>query len=810
MNRLSRSLASLIERRAWLVIGGACALTAVFAFGISHLQFKTTQDTLLSPDSKVAKDNRTYQDSFGGEPIIILLEGDVMKLFEEPDRSAVDAMVREFAADPRIHSVVTPASSVELGVSQVDQQAAAALFELGRVQDEAEKQARAKALAVGAAADAVEAAAQAGRRDALARYLGDRAADLDRFQAAGEVSVANPKFAEFVLFDADGRPRPGIEGIVPDHGHALIVVRLAGNMAFDEQSKAAAYVRDRSRDLKLEGLSVLPAGPALLLKEINDGMRTNMVIMGAVSAAVMASVLFLVFRARWRLLALPVVLAASVWTFGFLGYISFPLTLVTISALPILIGLGVDFAVQIHNRFEEEQALGVTSPLGSTLARTGKALGLAVVGAVAGFLALQLSAVPMVRDFSLMLALGAIVLLAGAVFGLGSALTLRERPPPAARPVGDVAPVERVMDTLARGTIGRAVPIVAIGGIVFLAGVWSDQRLGLETDPERFVSRSSPVLRDLRHIRDVTRSSDEIDFLVEASDVRDPGVETWMLDFQDRQIQRHPELLIGASPASVVRDVLGRPPLTEDEAASVLGAAPDQLRRTLISADGTKANLVFNVGRVSLAQRKTLVDSMAKDLNAPPGVRVSPGGLAVIGVATVDALGDKRTLMTVVALGAIFVVLAGAFRSVPLAVVALLPVLFAVGTSATLLYVLGIDLNPLTAVSGPLVIAMGTEFTVLLMSRYREEREAGREPREALAVTMSRIGRAILASGLTVVGGFGALMFADFPLLQDFGRVTALNVFLSLTSALIVLPPVLIWLDEEAGLMPVPHQLEAR
>ena len=228
-----------------------------------------------------------------------------------------------------------------------------------------------------------------------------------------------------------------------------------------------------------------------------------------------------------------------------------------------------------------------------------------------------------------------------------------------------------------------------------------------------------------------------------------------------------------------------------------------------MSDDGAKAALVFSVGRVSLDERRSLVNAMTADLSPPPGVTVAPGGLAVIGVATVDALGDRRTLMSVVAVAAIFVVLAVAYRSLALSAAALMPVLFALGSSATLLYVLGIELNPLTAVSGPLVIAMGTEFTVLLLSRYREERAAGQGPREALAMASERIGPAIFASGLTVIGGFGALIFADFPLLQDFGKVTALNISLSLASALVILPPILIWLDEEVGLAPLRREAKA-
>ena len=52
-----------------------------------------------------------------------------------------------------------------------------------------------------------------------------------------------------------------------------------------------------------------------------------------------------------------------------------------------------------------------------------------------------------------------------------------------------------------------------------------------------------------------------------------------------------------------------------------------------------------------------------------------------------------------------------------------------------MIYLLGIELSPMTAVGGPLVVATCTEFTSLILLRYIEERRRGLEPREAIDVT---------------------------------------------------------------------------
>jgi predicted RND superfamily exporter protein len=104
---------------------------------------------------------------------------------------------------------------------------------------------------------------------------------------------------------------------------------------------------------------------------------------------------------------------------------------------------------------------------------------------------------------------------------------------------------------------------------------------------------------------------------------------------------------------------------------------------------------------------------------------------------------------------------------------------------------------------------MGTEFNVLLMCRYFEERSAGAEPRQAMSTASLRIGRAIMASGLTVMVGHAVLAFSDFPLLDNFGRVNALNIGVSLISTLVLLPPLLVWADEDRHLVGLPAQAVA-
>jgi predicted RND superfamily exporter protein len=162
-----------------------------------------------------------------------------------------------------------------------------------------------------------------------------------------------------------------------------------------------------------------------------------------------------------------------------------------------------------------------------------------------------------------------------------------------------------------------------------------------------------------------------------------------------------------------------------------------------------------------------------------------------------DALTGGRMEMTLIGIALVFAGLLLLFKlSIVRAAEAILPILLIIGWSSGIMYLLGIKYTPLTATMSALIIGIGVEFTVLLMMRYQEERRKGEAPVEAMSTAMTKIGRAVIASGLTVIGGFGALLIArDFIILRDFGVVTMINVAFALCSTLVVLPPLIVWGD---------------
>ncbi len=351
----SRLGAALARRSGW-VIAGAAVLTLVLAAGLPRLQFSSSQESLIPSGSPVRAQNVAFQSQFGGEPVLVLLTGDVHRLVEPANVRALDALDAALARDDRYQSALGPLTTLRFAAEQLPVGAQLVPAASVRAQAAAATAARAKAAKAGASPADQDAAAQQAAERIAAEYTARIGGEATRLAAAGEQTLSNPTFVDFLMQDNSGAIRDQMRGQFPDAHHALMVVRLRGNMTIDQQGQAAQHVIDLVRAHPLHGVTALTSGPAILLKEVNDGMRGAMAKMGALAVAAMAFVLFVVLRVRWRLLSLGVVVTGCVWAFGLLGYLGLTLTMVTISALPVLIGLGVDFAIQTHSRFEEEAA----------------------------------------------------------------------------------------------------------------------------------------------------------------------------------------------------------------------------------------------------------------------------------------------------------------------------------------------------------------------------------------------------------------------------------------------------------------------
>jgi uncharacterized protein len=809
MERFWRSLGELLSRNTVLVLAGAALLTVAALPGLSRLDFATGQDSYLDPESQTAIDNERYQTLFGGESMVVLFtveEGrDVVELFTDANVARFEAISDQLAGSDALDAVITP------------------LTALTWTQDLVVSGAASQILSGGVAREPDPAAAEI--------RTADTGLTLQRLGQAGEQSFTNPDWIRFLLYDNTGfelvdgqlvappddqlQIRRSLLSFFPTPQQALLAATVTGNASLDELKVGAEAVTGALGADDFENASYFVAGTPTFLTDINDYLQGGMLTLGAIAVLVMLVVLALAFRVRWRLLPLLAMVLGVVWGFGVFGYLGVDLSLVTISGLPILIGLGIDFAIQVHNRVEEECAADDDpAPFAETMARLGPPLVVATIAAGIAFLVMRISRVPMIQDFGVLLTVGIVMLLVAGVVIPMSVIGARERRRPTTE-VGRSRPIQTAVHWLGGLPRAAVAPLAVLAVAVPLLGLSLERDARIESDPINWADPDSESVQNARRLETEAGFATSLGVFIETTGVAENGIFTdelaaYVHDTVNRSLEGEENLVQASSLVTTVSYLLAVPgttplPPTGADLLAAYSVAPPDVQRLLVGPDGNSAQILFRVAPSPLEDRAELIDRLERSLAQPPAgeaalpgnASVTPAGLAVVGVGLLDNLLANRIALTVSALALVAAWLLIRYGDLARAALTMIPVLFAVGASATIVSLLGITLSPLTTVSGPLVVATCAEFSVLLVARYREERQSGLAPEAANALAAERTGLAFFTSALTTIGGFGVLMFAALPLLRDFGLIVTLNIAIALVSALVIVPPLVLWADEK-------------
>ncbi|MEW5995934.1 MAG: MMPL family transporter, partial [Candidatus Zixiibacteriota bacterium] len=95
----------------------------------------------------------------------------------------------------------------------------------------------------------------------------------------------------------------------------------------------------------------------------------------------------------------------------------------------------------------------------------------------------------------------------------------------------------------------------------------------------------------------------------------------------------------------------------------------------------------------------------------------------------------------------------------------------------------------------PLLLGMGVDYSVYMLNRYYEGRGGGLIAKDAVGISIRRIGPAILASMITTVIGFASFSISDIPPIQTMGVLAALGIFFAFVLALTMLPAFVVLRD---------------
>jgi hydrophobe/amphiphile efflux-3 (HAE3) family protein len=335
--------------------------------------------------------------------------------------------------------------------------------------------------------------------------------------------------------------------------------------------------------------------------------------------------------------------------------------------------------------------------------------------------------------------------------------------------------------------------VLVVALLLSLVGTYADTQVLVDTDFKNYLPSDLPPLVQFRHMSDVFGGTDALKLLIQSDDITDPKTLQWMDDFSTYLQNSRDQIYGAASIATYVRQANGgEMPKDQTTSRVLIDGLPASMRDRYLDGHDT-AIIDLNVGQTlsQLGAEGTdrLIKEIDKDVawhSPPPDVSVRETGDAVVMTTVIAALTTGRTEMTLLGLLLIFVLLLVIYRDLIKALLPVLPMLVVIGWMGGVMYFAGLKYTPLTATLGALILGCGSEYAILMMERFYEELDKIGDPMEALGIATRRIGSALVASGLTTVFGFGALMASPFLITSNFGMVTVLAVIFALLTTFTV------------------------
>ena len=854
-------------------IAGVVALVAIIGvIGALRLTPDAGTDKLVDNGSSAFEGTQEFRERFGDEAIVVLARENLQQLMltrdlgqllkletclsgnAPPGNPNFPPVCNEITNLDATRVVFGPATFLNQAATEAEtfiaEQFAATQRAAQRAGAQAAREAAAQGLGEQEQAAAASAAQQQVLLDTLAKFQ-DLAVSIG---SIGQPSLGNEQFVQAVVFDSrlgNETPKSRFGYLFPSSEGALISTRLEPDLDDETRREAIDLIREATRDpaFELSDGTYEVSGVPVVVEGLADELGGEILLLLGVALVVMALTLIAAFGPPLRLLPLFVALGGSAMAFGLLSIVGGSLTMASVAVLPVVIGLGVDYAIQLQARFREAAEAGQRPAAAAVIAavRGGPVIGTAALATTVGFLSLVLSPIPMVREFAFALVVGILSALAIALTAGLAALSSAKQPaasrtasPRPARltasmrgageSFGAAAERTRALGAAARArskSFGRralataiATPgrVLAVGAALAVIGWGVGTQTEVVSDVRELVPGDLPALEGVDELQDVTGVSGEVDVIVRGEDVTSVEAMTWMRDFKQRVLEEHgfagefpdcraegTELCPGPALPDLIRSDVEP---SQGRIDAVLSVVPEYFLQAILSRpEGEEeiASISFLIPVMPLDEQKALIDEIRAALDPPEGLSAEVVGLPVLAADANSELSGSRYWLTLVSLAAVAAVLLLVYRSARRALLPLIPIVLATGWSALVLAAIQIPLNPMSATLGVLVIAVATEFSVILAARYHEEREGGLSIGEALRRTYERTGTAVLASGITSIAGFGVLVVSGITMLRDFGFVTIVDLSVSLAGVMLVLPATLVW--AENGYRPFPALL---
>ncbi|MCK4270602.1 MAG: MMPL family transporter, partial [Methanogenium sp.] len=326
-------------------------------------------------------------------------------------------------------------------------------------------------------------------------FLGDEFSQIE--YVSGTVSLASvvqkvgggviPHNQEEINRIVSALPAEYRDQLLPDNDMSLAMVTIDQGVPADRKAAIIPAIEETINNADLPpGVTIELTGTIPYNKQFEDAGNVSAVILVISAFVLMFVVLRLLFSSmqHWYM---PIILLfiGLTYCFGIMGILRVPMNDGATAAFPILLGLGIDYAVQFHSRFDEERRkLSVDDAIRETVMHTGPAVLLAMFATSMGFLAIFIVPVPMMKTFASVSLIGVGSCYLASLFGFHALVKITGYEP---KPVQGVLTLMMksygdMLGRVVKRVTKKAVPFMIIALTIACAGVVVDHSIPIDTD----------------------------------------------------------------------------------------------------------------------------------------------------------------------------------------------------------------------------------------------------------------------------------------------------------------------------------------
>ena len=579
------------------------------------------------------------------------------------------------------------------------------------------------------------------------------------------------------------------------------------------------------------GLKLHLGGISMIADDTISFVKNDIIFFGLGALIFILILLYLVFRSPlWMLFCVANCFAALTIMTGLVSLLGWKVTVISSNFIMLMLILTLSMTVHIAVRYKQALAeklnLNKIESIIFTIKKMYKPCLYSALTTVFAFLTLYLSGIKPVMDFGLMMCVGLIVAYCTSFIFLPiMMMVLSLDPNNLSKEINSNKIFVSISSNYKQLTI-------IIFSSLFILGIIGSTFLKVENSFVDYFKKDTEIYKGMKLIDEKLGGTTPLDIIIEFDtnkteaenfddeDLLDFGIAYDPTDYWFtkekidliKNIHDHLEtynfagkVLSLASVIRVAESLNSGNEFDSLELAVLYKKLPtklkDQILKPYVQIEKNQARITMRLIDTHPDLKRSdfvndLNDYFTENINTD-NINAYSTGVLILYNNMLESLFDSQIKSLGIVLIGIFVMLVFLFKSLSIAIIAIIPNIIACFVILGTMGYLGIPLDLMTITIAAITIGIAIDNSIHYVYRYQEFRSNNNSSIEAMVNSSKTVGMAIRNTSLTIIFGFSILIFSNFYPTIYFGIFTALAMFIAMIGSLTLLPIMLQFLKKD-------------